>query len=64
MKQIELDKIINSAEPDCIDFQVLARETARQEEIRASIFDAQQPYFWDDALALEMVELSSTISEL
>lgn len=45
MKQIELDQIMNSDEPDCVDFQVLAREIAEREEIRASIFDAQQPYF-------------------
>lgn len=64
MKQIELDQIMNSDEPDRVDFQVLARGIAEREEIRTSYFDAQRPYFWDDAFVVEMLELSSSISTL
>lgn len=49
MKQIKLDQILNSDEPDCIDFQVLARESARREETRASFSDVQCAYYWDGA---------------
>lgn len=64
MKQIKLDQIMNSDEPDRVDFQVLAREIAEREEIRTSYFDAQRPYFWDDTLAVKMVAPGATISEI